>query len=196
MFLCGCAVLSFARVAAAQDRLKIAVVDVSKIFSGYYKTKEIEKTLAETRGASARELDTRLESHHRLLEEIARLDKELNNPALDASTRADRQKKHDDKVQETRTLERENQELRTNRDRDLQEMANRLRNQIVEDIMVVVRARVESDHYDLVLNKSAQGPGGKILVLHANASLEITDDVITTLNSHRPGATPAASPEP
>ena len=191
--------LSFPGVATAQDQLRVAAVDVVKVFKGYYKTKGVEKTLDEARTAAQQQLDTHVENHHRLLEEIARLDKELHDPALDAAAKADRQKKHDDKVQETHVQEKENRELKASSDRNLQELTLRLRNQITEDILAVVRARVETSHYDLVLNKSGQGVGGRTLVLYANPSLEISDDVIATLNQSRaaaPGATPAVSPEP
>lgn len=186
----------FTRVAAAQDRLKVAVVDVAKVFGGYFKTKEVEKTVNEARGAAKRKFDTRVETHHRLVEEIARLDKELDNPALGAPAKADLQKQRGDKAREIRTLEEETKEFRAGQDRSLQELTIRLRNQVVEDILTVVRARVERDHYDLILNKSAQGVNARTLVLSANPSLEITDDVLTTLNNHRPGATPLPSPEP
>ena len=191
-----CAAVGFAGTAAAQDQLKVAVVDVGKIFSGYYKVKETEKLLAETRGSTQRESEARMEHHHRLLEEIARLDKDLNNPALDAPAKADRQTKRQGKIEEIHSLEQELRDFKAGRDHDMQELTTRLRNQIIEDIMVVVRAQVESKHYDLILNKSAQGGGGRTLVLNANANLEITDEVITALNRNRPGAKPAASPEP
>lgn len=188
--------LSFPVIAGAQDRLKVAVVDVAKIFAGYHKTKEVERNVQDARQAAEREIETRQDNRHRLMEEVARLDKELADPALADPARAERRKKREDKVQETRALEGEAKEFRASRDRALQELTTRLRNQIVEDIMTVVRARVESAHYDLVLNKSAQGPGNKTIVLHANPSLEITDDVINTLNNNLPGAKPTASPEP
>ena len=191
-----CAAPGFTRIAAAQDRLKVAVVDVAKVFGGYSKTKEVEKTVNEARGAAKREFDTRVETHHRLIEEIARLDKALNDPTLGAPAKEDLQKQRGDKAQETRTLEEESKEFRAGRDRSLQELTTRLRNQIMEDILTVIRARVERDHYDLILNKSAQGANARTLVLSANPSLEITDDVLTTLNNNRPGATPLPSPEP
>lgn len=199
LLFCLCACLRFPGVATAQDQLRVAVVDVSKVFKDYYKTKEVEKTLDEARASASQQLDARIEDHHRLIEEVARLEKDLANPALSATAKADCQKKHDDKVQETHVQEKENREIKAGHDRDLRELTMRLRNQIVEDILVVVRARVETSHYDLILNKSGQAAGGKNLVLYANSSLEISDDVIAALNQNHPvvpGAASAVLPEP
>ena len=155
--------------------------------------------VAETRAAAQQQMDARLEKHHQLLEEIARLEKGPDDPALSVPARADRQKQHDDKVHELHALEQEGRELRANQDRKLQELTIRLRNQIVEDILAVVRTQVERRHYDLVLNKSAQGSRSRNVVLYANPDLEISDEVIAALDrAHSDGVqgTPTPSPEP
>ena len=190
------AAVGFAGAAAAQDQLKVAVVDMAKVFSGYYKTTEINRQIDDARNVAKKELEDRMLVHHRLLEEIARIEKGIDDPALSATAKAERQQQREAKVQEINTLEQDIQDFKATHDRSLREQNNRARNQLVEDIMVIVNARVERDHYDLVLNKSAQGYGGKTIVLHANDSLEITDDVISALNKNRPvvAATPAASP--
>ena len=68
----------------------------------------------------------------------------------------------------------------------------RMRNQIVEEIMTVINAKVKTDNYDLVLDKSGQSLNGVQIVLHSKDSMEFSDDVITALNKSRPAATPVA----
>ncbi len=198
LLFCLCANLGFPGVAGAQDRLKVAVVNVAKIFAGYYKSKEVAKVVVEARKAAENQIEKRLDDHHRLVEGIARLEKELENPALSGPARTDSQKQRNDEVQKILVQEQETRELRASTDRNLQELNVRLRNQIVEDIMVVVRARVESRHFDLIMNKSAQGAPGRTVVLYANPSLDLTDEIVATLNKDHPashGDTPAPSPE-
>ena len=156
-FLGFCLVLGFAGVAAAQDQLRVAVVDVAKIFSDYYKVSDFNAKIGEAHDAYQRDLDARIEQHHRLVEEAAQLDKELASPGLDAAAKADRQKQRENKFAETRKLERETAEFRVTRERGIRELTLRVRTQIVEDVMVVVNARVETQHYDLVLNPERPG---------------------------------------
>ena len=195
-----CAVLSFAGSTAAQAQsLKVGVVDMNKVFSGYYKTKDAENKINDAREVAKKELDDRMESHKQLLDEINQLNKDIDNAALSASAKSDRQKKREDKIQQVRSLEQEINEFKSSREKQLQEQAVRMRNQIVEEIMTIINARVKSDNYDLVFDKSGQSMGGVPVVLHSNDKMEFSDDVISSLNKNRPTAAvapvaPAASP--
>ena len=166
---------------------------MNKIFSSYYKTKEAENKMNEVRESAKKELDDRMESHRQLLDEINQLNKDIDNKALSDAARSDRQKKREDKIQQVRVLEQEIQEFRTSREKQLQEQAVRMRNQIVEEIMTIINAKVKSDNYDLVFDKSGQSLNGVQILLHANDKMEFSDDVISALNRNRPtaAATPA-----
>ena len=178
--------LCFAGAGVAQAQVKVGIVDMNKVFSGYYKTKDAETKINDAREGAKKELDERMESHKQLLDEINTLNKDIDNAALSASAKADRNKKRDDKIQQVRALEQEINDFKTSRERGLQEQAVRMRNQIVEEIMTVINARVKSDNFDLVLDKSGQSLNGVNLVLHANDKMDFSDDVVTALNKNRP----------
>ena len=55
---------------AAQAQVKVGIVDMNKIFSGYYKTKDAENKINDAREIAKKELDDRMESHKQLLDEI------------------------------------------------------------------------------------------------------------------------------
>ena len=187
--------LCFAGATAANAQVKVGVVDMNKVFSGYYKTKDAENKINDAREGAKKELDERMESHKQLLDEINGLNKDIDNAALSATAKADRNKKRDDKIAQVRSLEQEIQEFKTSRERGLQEQAVRMRNQIVEEIMTIINARVKSDNFDLVLDKSGQSLNGVNIVLHSNDKMEFSDDVIAALNKNRP-APDAAAPKP
>ncbi len=91
--------LCFAGVSAAHAQsLKVGIVDMNKVFSGYYKTKDAETKINDAREVAKKELDDRMESHKQLLEEINTLNKDIDNPALNSTGKGDRQKKRDDKI--------------------------------------------------------------------------------------------------
>ena len=190
--------LCFAGVNAAHAQVKVGVVDMNKVFGGYYKTKDAENKINDARETAKKELDDRMESHKQMLEEINALNKEVDNPALSATAKADRSKKRDEKIQQTRQLEQEINEFKGSREKQLQEQAVRMRNQIVEEIMTIINAKVKTDNYDLVFDKSGQSLNGVQIVLHSKESMEFSDDVITALNKTRPAAStaaPAATPK-
>ena len=188
-----CAFLSFGGVSAADAQLKVGIVDMNKVFSGYYKTKEAENKINDAREGAKKELDERMESHKQMLDEINTLNKDIDNAALSEAAKKDRNKKRDDKIQQVRALEQEINDFKTSRERGLQEQAVRMRNQIVEEIMTIINARVKSDSFDLVLDKSGQSLNGVNLVLHSNEKMEFSDDVISALNKNRPAPDAAAA---
>ena len=193
------AAVFFCGATAAQAQMKVGVVDMNKVFSGYYKTKDAENKINDAREVAKKELDDRMESHKQLLDEINQLNKDVDNKALSESARADRQKKREDKITQVRTLEQEINEFKGSREKQLQEQAVRMRNQIVEEIMKVITDKVKSDNYDLVFDKSGQSLNGVQIVLAARENMEFSQDIINALNKNRPAAAtstaPAATPK-
>jgi Skp family chaperone for outer membrane proteins len=94
-------------------------------------------------------------------------------------------------------MEREINEFRQTRERQLQEQAMRMRENIVKEITDVIMERVKSNSYDLVFDKTGPSMNGVNVVIYAKESYDFTTDVITALNK-RPVTTttekPATSP--
>ena len=180
---------------AAHAQLKVATVDMNKVFSGYYKTKDAENKINDARESAKKDLDERMESHKQMLDEINQLNKDIDNPALSATAKADRNKKRDEKITQIKALEQEIQEFKNSREKQLQEQAVRMRNTIVEEIMKVVNEEVKEKSYDMVLDKSGQSLNGVLFVLFSQDKMDFSEQVILTLNKTRPAATaPAATP--
>lgn len=58
----------------------------------------------------------------------------------------------------------------------------RMRGDIVQDILKVVEARVKSEGYDIVFDKSGQGVSQVPVVLFSTPSMDFSDSVISELN--------------
>ena len=196
LFLPGVAVvcaLLFTGAITAQAQTKVGIVDMNKVFAGYYKTKDAESKINEAREVAKKELDDRMDSHKTMLNEINDFNKRIETPALSTTAKADLGKKRDDKIAQVRDLEREIQEFKGSREKQLQEQAVRMRNQIVEEIMKLVNDKVKSDNYDLVFDKSGQSLNGVQIVLYSADKMEFSEDIIASLNKNRPSAAAAAS---
>jgi outer membrane protein len=183
----------------ASAQIKIGTVEMNRVFQEYYKTKDSEARMNESRYAAKKEMDDRMEARNKLLEAINALNQDLDNKSLSQGVRDEKGKLRDDKIAEIRNLEREINEFKTSRERQLQEQAVRMRNAIVEDIMKVVNERVKTDGYDLLFDKTGNSLSGVPAVLFSKDSFDITTDIVTVLNKSKPAAPkaetrPAATP--
>lgn len=189
-------------VSTSHAQVKIGTVDMNKIFSAYYKTKDAEARINEARNSAKQELDERMDTYKKNLDEINKLNDSINKPALSKETVDSMTKERDDKIQETKNLEREITEFRETREKQLQEQAVRMRNGIVAEITKLVLDKVRSENYDIVMDRSGLSLNGVPILIFAKDGLDFSDDIITELNKNKPtdsdtgAATPAGSPSP
>ena len=199
--------VGFASTSHAQ--VKIGTVDMNKIFSAYYKTKDAEARINEARNSAKQELDERMDTYKKNLDEINKLNDSINKPALSKETVDSMTKERDDKIQETKNLEREITEFRETREKQLQEQAVRMRNGIVDEITKLVLDKVKTENYDLVMDRSGLSLNGVPILIFAKEGLDFSDDIIVELNKNKPkdsetgtstpldlGASPAPSAAP
>ena len=187
-------------VSTSHAQVKIGTVDMNKIFSAYYKTKDAEARINEARNSAKQELDERMDTYKKNLDEINKLNDSINKPALSKETVDSMTKERDDKIQETKNLEREITEFRETREKQLQEQAVRMRNGIVAEITKLVLDKVRSENYDIVMDRSGLSLNGVPILIFAKDGLDFSDDIVTELNKNKPkdsdtgAATPAGSP--
>jgi len=196
-------------VSTSHAQVKIGTVDMNKIFSAYYKTKDAEARINEARNSAKQELDERMDTYKKNLDEINKLNDSINKPALSKETVDSMTKERDDKIQETKNLEREITEFRETREKQLQEQAVRMRNGIVDEITKLVLDKVKTENYDLVMDRSGLSLNGVPILIFAKEGLDFSDDIIVELNKNKPkdsetgtstpldlGASPAPSAAP
>jgi len=181
--------------AHAQSMVKIGTVDMKKVFEGYYKTKDAEQRINEARNAAKKELEERMESYQKGAAEVQKLNTEIGNDALSREARETKGKARDERIAELKNMEREINEFRATREKQLQEQSGRMRQGIVDDISKVVNDKVKAENFDLVFDKSGMSLNGVAVVMSAKDAYDFTDSVITILNKNK-GSEPAASAAP
>jgi outer membrane protein len=187
------AVLAFAPSANAQ--MKVGILDMNAVFTQYYRTKDAEAKLNESRAAAKKELDDRLETLKKAMEEINKINADLEKPELSKDAKEKAAKSRDEKVAEARNLDREIAEFRGTRERQLQEQFVRMRKDIIDDIMKIVNDKVKSAAYDIVLDKSGMSMGQVPVVLFSAPNLDFSKDIIDTLNKDAGKAAAVKKPE-
>src|SRR6185295_18350176 len=194
--------LSFALPIASYGQGKIGTVDMNRAFKEYNKTKDAETKINDAKNAAKKEYDDRADAYKKALDEINNLNKQLDSTALSADAKTKLAKDRDDKIANIKNMEREINEFRQTRERQLQEQALRMREGIVKEITDVVMEKVKANSLDFVFDKSGMSLNGVPLLMYAKDNVDFTTDVITVLNkpgrvtapiAEKPATAPAAA---
>jgi len=169
----------------AQGTLKIGTVDMQRAFKEYTKTKDAETKINDAKNAAKKEYDDRAEAYKKALDEINNLNKQLDAPALSAEAKTQKAKERDDKIANIKNMEREINDFRQTRERQLQEQAMRMREGIVKEITDVVMEKVKANSMDLVFDKSGVSLNGVPVLMYSHDNVDFTNDIIAVLN--KPG---------
>jgi outer membrane protein len=188
--------------ARAQGTLKIGTVDMNRAFKEYNKTKDAEAKINDAKNQAKKEYDDRADAYKKALDEINNLNKQLDSPALSAEKKAQTAKDRDEKIANIKNMEREINEFRQTRERQLQEQAMRMREGLVKEITDVVNEKVKANGLDLVFDRSGMSLNGVPLLMYSKENVDFTNDVVAVLN--KPGRvssvstaiSPAASASP
>ncbi len=185
------ATLTLGFATSAQAEMKVGTLDMNNVFTQYYRTKDAETKLNEARASAKKELDDRLETLKKSMDDINKISADIEKPELSKDAKEKAAKTRDEKVAEARNLDREIAEFRGTRERQLQEQFMRMRKDIVDDIMKVVTVKVKEAQYDLVLDKSGMSIGQIPVIVYSKESMDFSKDIIDTLNK---GAAKPAEP--
>ena len=187
--------LAFPTLSFAQGSPKIGTVDMQRAFKEYNKTKDAEGKVNDAKNAAKKEFDDRTDGYKKSLDEINKLNQQLDSPALSADKKATMAKERDEKIANIKTMEREINEFRQTREQQLQQQAMRMREGIVKEITDVVLERVKTNGMDLVFDKSGLSQNFVPVLLYSKDNVDFTTEIITALNKKAASA-PAEKPAP
>lgn len=196
--LFAAATLSAAPAVTASARaaeMKVGTVDMNKIFSSYYKTKDAEAKINEQKAAAQTEFNSRMDAYRKSLDEITQINKDLeSNKALSASAKEEKSKRRETLIAENQGQQRDIEQFRATREKQIQEQIVRLRNQMVEDIMKIVTDKVKGENFDMIFDKSGSSMNGVPVVVFSRDNMEFSDEIIKQLNKNRPPEGAASAP--
>src|SRR5256714_8750947 len=121
-FLLLTAALALVHPAAGYAQgFKVGTVDMNRAFKEYNKTKDSEKKINEAKDAAKKEYDDRAENYKKALDEINKLNQQLDSPALSADKKTSMAKDRADKIANIKNSERETNEFRQTPEPQLQQ---------------------------------------------------------------------------
>jgi len=180
--------LMFAGTGIAHAQIKFGTVDMNRVFSEYYKTKDAQAKYADAEKAANDDLNSRVDVLKKSMQAISQLNSDLQKSGLAADTKDAMTKDRETKVAAARALDREITDFRSTKQKTLQDQFLRMRKDIVDDIMKTVNELVKAKGYDIVFDKSGLSAGAVPVVLFSRDDLDFSQDVITSLNKTAPAA--------
>lgn len=187
------ALLSTLGFAHAAD-LKFGVVDMSKAFSEFQKTKVAAEKFKENVNKAQTEMNERWAVYKNIMADMQKLKKEASDPIMTPDARAKKAAEFEEKGKELRSLEQEIGEAQNRRTNQLKQEDMQIRKGIYDEILVVVKEKAKADSYDFIFDKSGMSLSTVPVLIYYKDAVDITDQIIVELNKNAPAAAPTAAP--
>jgi outer membrane protein len=170
----------------AQAQLRIATIDLKKVFEGYYKTKQADSQLRD-RGADAeKQFKSMLDDYQKMNDDYKKLVESANDQAVSSEERDKRKKSAESKVLELNELEKTINQFRREKQATFEEQKGRMRDEIVREIREVINNKARAANYTMVLDTSAQSANQAPFILFSSGMNDLTQEVLKQMNLAAP----------
>ena len=168
--------------AHAQSAPKIAVVDMEKVFSSFFKTKAAQANIEDRVNDSGKYEKTLLNDYQKANEDYKKLIDGTTDQAVSSDEREKRKKLAEQKIQEIREIQTSIEAFRNQARASLDEQKKRLHDNLLREIREEVNKQVKREGYTLAFN-SSDVQGVPVLLYNVGGGNDLTDKVIEALNS-------------
>ena len=166
--------------------VKVGLVDLRKVFDGYFKTKDADAKIKEEATTLEKTAKGMLEDYKKANEDYKQLMEAANDAAISSDEKQKRRKSAEDKLLEIRQLEQQVQSYQRQSEATLLEKRRRMRDQILREIRETVVSKAKAAGYSLVLDTAADSVNQTPIVLFTNGENDITEDLVKQLNANAP----------
>lgn len=172
---------------------KLGLIDLKKVFDGYWKTKQADAQLKERAADLDKSRKSLVEDFQKASEEYKRLIESANDQAISSEERDKRKGSAEKKLVEVKDIEQTINLFDRNSRENLGTQQRRMRDKILEEIKEVTNTKAKSGGYTVIFDTAAETPNQTPVLLFNNGQNDITEEVLTQLNSSAPAGTPSIS---
>jgi outer membrane protein len=187
--------LAMSALAAPVPPVKIASLDLKKLFENYWKTKQANNNLQAQREDMLKERNALTDRLKKVDEEYKKLLESASDQAVSAEERDKRKKDAESKFLELRQIESATEQFVRNAANTLQETEARMRNNIVKELKESITAKAKAAGYSLVIDSSADTPVATPVFLYSTLE-DITEILTAELNAKAPPGALDERPRP
>jgi outer membrane protein len=171
---------------SAQAQSRIAMVDLRKLFDGYYKTKLAQSALDDRKTELAKEDRGFIDDLKKARDEYQNLLDTANDQAVSDDERAKRKQAADDKLKQIKDSEDTIAQFEHQAQATLAEQSQRMRENILREIRAAVSDKAKTGGFSLVIDADGQTVNQTPFVLYTDGENDLTDDVLKQLNAGAP----------
>ena len=174
---------AFAAAACGAAELKIATVDLDKVFTAHPKTQAAEADLKKAEDAIQAEMDRMVAEGRALEESVAKLREAAKNPLLTEEARLTRRNEAEEKLTELQEFQLRARRTQETKLKQMREQVMKSRQGIVDELMAALEQFAQAGDYDLVLDRSGMTMNAIPLVAYSKPELDVTEKLIAFLQA-------------
>lgn len=181
--------------AVAQTSVKVGLVDLKKVFDGYWKTKQADINLKNQGAEMEKQRKSMVDAYEKLNTEYKAALDSADDKAVSADEQEKRKKTAEAKLMEMREVEQSVQQFDRTARTQISEKSRQMRENILKEIKEAVSGKAKAMGYDMVMDSAAESVNGTTVILFWNGTGDITDAILTHINANAPPETLAAPAE-
>lgn len=170
---------------ASAQKLKIATVDMQRLFNEYHRTNEEQQEINIERARIQKDNNLRLEKIRGIEDELNKLRETLNKEDLSDKERQEATEESRNKFEDGKHEERARIEFLNRRNEALNEKMKKRMKAILEEIKQLVSEKATSGDYDYIFDKSGNSRQGIPFLIHAKDATDLTDGLLKELNANQ-----------
>ena len=172
---------AFAVATAGAAELKIATVDLEKVFAAHPKTQAAEAELKKAEAAIEGEMDQMVAEGRGIEQEVTKLREAAKNPLLTEDARLQKRNEAEEKLTELQEFQLRARRTQETKLKQLREQLMKSRQGIVDELLAAVAEFGQAEGYDLVLDRSGMTMNMIPLTVYSAPGLDVTDKLIERL---------------
>jgi len=172
-----------------QAQTKMGVVDLKKVFDGYWRTKQADGQLKERASDFEKARNGLIEDYKKSNEEFRKASETANDPAVSADERERRKKDLEKRLADVREQENSIRTFDQNTRQALAEQQGRMRESVLRDIRGVLDEKAKAGGYNVVFDLAATTINQTTVIMYstlAGSDSDLTDAVLKQLNANAP----------
>ena len=174
---------------AAQAQTKVAVVDMQKVFDGYWRTKQADGHLKERASDLEKARAGMVDDYKKANEEFKKVLDSISDPSASNDEKEKRKQEAEKRRAEIAGIEQNVRTFDENSRKTILEQQKRMRDSVLRDIRGVVEEKAKAAGYQAVLDTAALSLNQTPIVVYTSlvgSADDLSDSVLKALNANAP----------
>lgn len=174
---------------SAHAQTKVAVVDLQKVFDGYWRTKQADTQLKERANDLEKARTGMVDDYKKANEEFKKVLDSINDPSVSNDEKDKRKQDAEKRRVDIAGIEQNIRTFDENSRKSILDQQKRMRDSVLRDIRGVVEEKAKSGGYQTVLDTAALSLNQTPVVVYTSlvgSGDDLSDTVLKALNANAP----------